>query len=165
MSEKCECDYCCDECCCEKKQGRPTRTVLKCGCPGFVAFPNLTAIGTTATLASLSIDTSEFEHPCIQLSFTANIGTDLIDGFTFQIFRQCSDQSAPIPVSGIYEYTRITATTEAASINFTVCDNDLCINGCCTYFVLITVTVATASTTYISNATLSAIINDDGCDC
>ena len=165
MSQKCECDYYFDECCCEKKQVKPSRTVLKCGCPGFVAFPNLAAVGTTETIATLAIDTSEFEHPCIQLSFTANISTNATDGFSFQIFKQCSDQPTSIPVSGIYEYTRAGETIETDSINFTVCDNDLCTCGCCTYFVVITVTVLTALVSYVSNATLSAIINDNGCDC
>lgn len=150
---------------CEKKQEKPTRTVLKCGGPGFVAFPNLTAIGTTVKLATLSIDASELEQPCIQLSFTANVSIDVIGGFSFQIFRQCLDSPTPIPVSGIYNYTRAIATTEADSINFTVCDNDFCKNDCCNYFVVITVTVSTVSVSYISNATLSAIISDNGCNC
>jgi hypothetical protein len=164
MNQTLECECSCDECYSEKKFEKLTRTVLKCGCPGFVAFPNLTAVGTRARLATLQIDTSEFEHPCIQLSFTANVSTDVIDGFSFQIFRQCSDLSAPIPVSGIFNYTRAVATTEADTINFTVCDNDFCMDGCCAYFVVITVTVATVSVSFVSNATLSAIISDDCCD-
>ncbi|WP_442913619.1 DUF4489 domain-containing protein [Lacrimispora sp.] len=109
MSQKCDCDceYCFDECSCEITHEKPTRTVLRCGCPGFVAFPNLSAVGTTETITTLSIDTSEFEHPCVQLSFTANIGTAVIDGFRFQIFKQCPDQAAPTPVSGIYDYTEL----------------------------------------------------------
>ncbi|SEU26985.1 protein of unknown function [Lacrimispora sphenoides] len=163
MSQINKCDY--DVSYCEKKQGKPTRTELKCGSPSFVAFPNLTAAGTTVTIATLSIDASEFEHPHIQLSFTANVSTDVIDGFSFQIFRQCLDPPTPIPVSEIYYYTRAVATTEADSINFTVCDNDFCINGCCNYFVVITVTVSTVSVSYISNATLSAIISDNINNC
>lgn len=64
-------------------------------------------MGTTETITTLSIDTSEFEHLCVQLSFTANIGTAVIDGFRFQIFKQCPDQAAPTPVSGIYDYTEL----------------------------------------------------------
>ncbi|WP_442913508.1 DUF4489 domain-containing protein [Lacrimispora sp.] len=71
----------------------------------------------------------------------------------------------PIPVSEIYYYTRAVATTEADSINFTVCDNDFCINGCCNYFVVITVTISTVSVSFISNATLSAIISDNINNC
>ncbi len=163
MNQTRKCDY--DASFCEKKQVKPTRTELKCGCPGFVSFPNLTAAGTTVKLATLSIDASEFEQPCIQLSFTANVSTDVIDGFSFQVFRQCLDPPTPIPVSGIYYYTRAIATTEADTINFTVCDNAFCINTCCNYYVEITVTVSTASISFISNATLSAIISDNGCNC
>ena len=167
MSQRCECVYDCDECYCEKKQGKPNRTVLKCGCPGFAAFPVDTAIGTTRTIATLPINTSELEHPCIQLSFTANIYTSALSGYTFQIFKQCSDLLTPTPISGVYEYSRPVGTTETDTFNFTVCDCDCdsCMDDCCTYLVVVIVTIIPALDQYIGGATLSAIITDNGCGC
>lgn len=167
MSETCECECCCDDCCSEKKHERLTGTVLKCGSPGFVAFDDTTVVGTTRTLTALQINTSEFENPCIQLSVTANIYIGALGGYNFQIFRLCSDQAAATPVSGIYGYSRLVATTETDSFNFTVCDCDCdsCMEGCCTYFVVVTVAVPIVLESFISNVTLSAIVSENGCDC
>uniref|UniRef100_UPI0006D1736F DUF4489 domain-containing protein n=1 Tax=Clostridium sp. NkU-1 TaxID=1095009 RepID=UPI0006D1736F len=150
---------------CEKKQAKPTRTELKCGSPGFVAFPLLAVADTTVTLAPLSIDASEFEHPSILLSFTANVHANILENFRFQIFRQCLDQPTPIPVGAIYYHSKIDAILDTDSINFTVCDNDFCKNSICTYFVVITGITIAVFTSYISNATLSAIISDNSYDC
>uniref|UniRef100_UPI0006D0FC1A DUF4489 domain-containing protein n=1 Tax=Clostridium sp. NkU-1 TaxID=1095009 RepID=UPI0006D0FC1A len=168
MNCDCDCEYeyeyeyYCDDCCCEEKQEKPNATVLRCGSPGFVAFPNLTGVGITRTIASLQIDTSEFEHPCILLSFTANIVTGVVGSYRFQIFKECSDQMALIPVGGVYQYSRTVATTVTDSFNFNVCDCgcDSCMNDCCTYVVVVTFDVSPL----IGGATLSAIVTDNGCD-
>lgn len=163
MNHECECEYCCDDCCCEKKQKKSNATALRCGSPGFVAFPNLTGVDITRTIAALQIDTSGFEHPCILLSFTANIVTGVIGSYRFQIFKECSDQMTLIPVGGIYEYSRSVAATVSDPFSFNVCDCgcDSCMNGCCTYLVVVTTNVSPL----IGGATLSAIVTDNGCDC
>ncbi|WP_349948385.1 DUF4489 domain-containing protein [Lacrimispora sp. BS-2] len=159
---ECECEYYCDDCC-EKKQEKSTPTALRCGSPGFVVFPYFTGVGITRTIASLQIDTSEYEHPCILLSFAANIVIGLIGSYRFQIFKECSDQLALIPVGGIYEYSTTVFATIADSFNFNVCDCgcDSCMNDCCTYLVVVTFDVSPI----IGGATLSAIVTDNGCDC
>ncbi|MDR0825242.1 MAG: DUF4489 domain-containing protein [Prevotella sp.] len=149
---------------CEKKQAKPTRTELKCGSLSFVAFPLFIVADTTVTLAPLSIDVSEFERPHILLSFTANVHANAFDNYSFQIFRQCLDQPTPIPVSEIYYHSKLDPILDSASINFTVCDNDFCKNRICNYFVVITGFTVAVFASYISNATLSAIISDNSYD-
>ncbi|RFZ75615.1 DUF4489 domain-containing protein [Lacrimispora amygdalina] len=161
MNHDCDCEYYYDDCCCVNKQEKLNATVLRCGSPGFVAFPNLTGVDITHTIAELQINTSGFEHPCILLSFTANITTGVIGSYRFQIFKQCSGQMAPIPVGGIYEYSRSVATTVSDSFHFNECDCDSCMNDCCTYLVVVTFNVSPL----IGGATLSAIITENGRDC
>ncbi len=167
MNQTFDYKYSCDNCFSDKKYEKLNGTVLKCSCPGFVSFANATEAGTTQTLAALQINTSEFEHPCIQLSFNANIFTGVTGGYNFQIFKLCSNQLTPIPVSGIYEYARVVATTESDSFNFTVCDCDCdsCMDGCCTYYALVTVTIPTVLDAYIGNIILSAIVTENDCNC
>ncbi|MEY8351737.1 DUF4489 domain-containing protein [Lachnospiraceae bacterium 54-53] len=145
----------------QKKQEKLNATVLRCGSPGFVSFANLTGVNITRTIAALQINTSGFEHPCILLSFTANIVIGVIGSYRFQIFKECSSQMALIPVGGIYEYSRSVATTVSDPFHFNVCDCDSCTNDCCTYLVVVTFNVSPV----IGGATLSAIVTDNGCDC
>ncbi len=165
MSQINDCGYCCDTCDSEKKCGKLTGTLLECGCPGFISFANATAVGTTQTIAALQVNTSEFEHPCIQLAFTANIFTGVTGGYSFQIFKLCSNQLTPVPVSGVYEYARAVATTEGDTFNFTVCDCDMdsCTDCLCTYYVVVTVTVLVVLDSYIGNIALSAIVSENSC--
>lgn len=159
MNHDCECEYNCDDCCCEKEQEKLNATVLRCGSPGYVSFPNLTGVDITRTITTLQINTSEFEHPCILLSFTANIVSGVTGSYRFQIFKECSDQVALIPVSGIYVYSRSAATTVSDTFNFNVCDCATCMNDCCTYLVVVTFNVSPV----IGGATLSAIVTENGC--
>ncbi|WP_442913504.1 DUF4489 domain-containing protein [Lacrimispora sp.] len=94
-------------------------------------------------------------HPA---SFTANIVIGVAGNYRFQIFKECTGKS-PIPVSGIYEYSRTVATTVTDTFNFNVCDCDSCMNDCCTYLVVVTFNVSPL----IGSATLSAIITDNVC--
>ncbi len=159
MNHDCECEYYCDDCFCEKKQEELNAAVLRCGSPGYVSFANLTGVEITSTIATLQINTSGFEHPCILLSFTANIVIGVIGSYRFQIFKECTDQMALIPVSGIYEYSRTVATTVSDTFSFNVCDCDSCMNDCCTYLAVATFNVSPV----IGGATLSAIVTENGC--
>jgi len=149
MNHDCECEYHCDDCCCEKKQEKLNAAVLRCGSPGYVSFANLTGVEITRTIATLQINTSGFEHPCI-----------LLGSYRFQIFKECSDKMALIPVSGIYVYSRSVATTVSDTFSFNVCDCDSCMNDCCTYLAVVTFNVSPV----IGGATLSAIVTENGCD-
>ncbi|MDR7813137.1 hypothetical protein [Lacrimispora sp.] len=66
MNHDSECEYCCDDCCSEKQE-KSNATALRCGSPGFVAFPNLTGVDITRTIAELQVNLSGFENPCILL--------------------------------------------------------------------------------------------------
>ena len=158
MNYDSECEYYCDDCCCKNKQEKPNATALRCGSPGFVAFPNLTGVDITRTIAELQVNLSGFENPCILLSFTAKIVIGVAGNYRFQIFKECTGKS-PVPVSGIYEYSRTVATTVTDTFNFNVCDCDSCMNDCCTYLVVVTFNVSPL----IGGATLSAIVTDNGC--
>lgn len=162
--------YDCDcKCCCECERTRflaPNRSTLKCGCPGAVTLPLATIAGTNFTVATVTVDTKGFRKPCIKFEFASNIvTTGAILTLNLQIFKQCKNQLVPIPVGPVWTFSRLVAITSSDTFTFFVCDCDLCDADCCTYSVVATVAgVATVGVTAINNATLSALIVDNGCN-
>ena len=140
----------------EKKEVCPT--IIKCSPTGAATLPAATAAGTTVTLTSLTLNTSHLCNPCTKLEFTSNIITAAwTGGLSFQVYKQCVNQFTPVPVGPAFTYARAAANTDADTFTFFVCDCDSCFNDCCTYTVVLTVTVVTAATIAINNATLGAI--------
>lgn len=169
---ECDCQYrCsnqCERCCCEKPACvKPNRTILKCGTPGAVTLPLATLAGTTFTVATVTVDTKNLKNPCIKFEFASNVVTTAaVLTLNFQIFRQCKNQLVPLPIGPVWTFSRLVAVTESNTFSFFVCDCDICDGGCCTYSVVATVVgVATVGVTAINNATLSAIVADNSCNC
>ncbi|WP_346898742.1 DUF4489 domain-containing protein [Clostridium sp. UBA7503] len=111
---------------------------LKCGEPGQVVLPG-SLVGTTATVATITIDTSKFCNPCTKLEFTSNlIGIGFSGTLIFQLFKFCDNQQ-PLPIGGPFSFTVATPSLIARTFTFFVCDCDSCLNECCTYAVIVTV--------------------------
>lgn len=163
----CNCRY--EKCYHEKKTKnvKPSKTTLKCGMPGAVTLPLATLAGTTFNVATINLDTKNFDHPCIKFDFASNIVTTAaVLTLNFQILKQCGNQLVPLPVGPIWTFSRLVAVTSSDSFSFTVCDCDSCREDCCNYSVIVTVVgVATVGVTSINNATLSAIVVDNSCSC
>lgn len=148
----------------------PHLVILKCGEAGQVILPDTTPGGTTATVATVTIDTSKFCNPCTKLEFTSNIiatptspTAPVVGTLNFQVFKFCDDQQ-PIPIGGQFSFALTQAAAVPASTIFTffVCDCNQCLNGCCTY----AITVTAAGSTIIGNigifaARLAAITVDN----
>lgn len=158
-----------EKCYCEKKPKylKPNRTTLKCGCPGGVTLPLATVAGTSFNVATVNINTKDFKQPCIKFEFASNIVTTAaVLTLNFQILKQCGNQLVPLPVGPIWTFSRLVAITESDSFSFFVCDCDSCREECCNYSVIATVVgVATVGVTSINNATLSALVVDNSCNC
>jgi len=144
--------------------------ILKCGASQLTLFrgESINAITTTSTVASVKANTSCLCNPCIRFEFASNIivptGTEIAN-ITFQIFKNCTNQSQPIPVGPQWTFRTPVATSDTFS--FFVCDCNTCSNECCTYTVQATARVlaigdAGATTTVtIKNATLSVLAVDN----
>ncbi len=173
-----DCDHKCSErkCVCKseriQKTLKPNRTCLKCGTSsGTVTIPDETPAGVTFTLATVNVDTKCMNHPCIQLEFATNIiATAATLILNFQIFKQCNNQMAPIPVGPIWTFSPPVEFSEGGAFtntfSFSVCDCDTTCDECCNYRVVVTqVGVTTTGITTISNSSLAAIIVDGACKC
>lgn len=142
-----------------RKEEKQCPTIVKCGCPGSATLPIAAAAGTTLTLASLTLDTSCLCDPNTKLEFASNIiapvGTTA-GAFTIQIFKQCRNQMTAVPVGPAWSFS--TTTPLARTFSFFICDSDSCINDCCTYTAVATVTTAPAGGAIsVNNATLGAV--------
>lgn len=134
---------------------------IKCRSYGAVTIPADTVAGTVFPLVNLHMDTRGYQTPCVKVEFLSNILTDTATAtLNFQLFRQCDGQLAPVPVSGVWTFSRAVATAdEANSFSFAVCDCDNCGCGCCNYSVVATVAgAATTGTVTVNNATLIATV-------
>ncbi|WP_373844379.1 DUF4489 domain-containing protein [Clostridium sp.] len=126
----------------------PNLVILKCGEAGQVILPDTTPGGTTATVATVTINTSKFCNPCTKLEFTSNIivtptspTAPFVGILNFQVFKFC-DNRQPIPIGGQFSFaltqTQVTAAPSATIFTFFVCDCNQCLNRCCTYAVTVT---------------------------
>ncbi|MDR1770374.1 MAG: DUF4489 domain-containing protein [Hungatella sp.] len=145
---------------------KPNRTRLKCGVSsGSVTLPVATLPGVTFTLATVNVETEGMNHPCIQLEFASNIITtsaSLI--LNFQIFKQCRNQLAPIPIGRTWTFLPLVEVTDGNIFSFSICDCDMACDECCIYSVIATPAgVATAGITTINNSSLTAIMVDAAC--
>lgn len=155
-----------------KEKRQQPAAIMKCSSPGAVNIPILADPGSTFTPTSLTVNTNGICNPCTRLDFTSNIiaGLGVSGTLTFQIFKQCRNQFAPVPVGPAFTYSRTVALTvgEANTFSFFVCDCDSCDNECCTYTVVITNQSAITVGLTINNATLSAITTSQAntsCNC
>lgn len=143
-----------------RKERRQQAAIVKCSSPGSVIIPALAAPGSTFTPASLTLNTDGICNPCTRLDFTSNITAPVgfIGTLSFQVFKQCRNQFAPIPVGPAFTYARTIALVvgETNTFSFFICDCDSCDNECCTYTVVITNLSAITLGATINNATLSA---------
>lgn len=140
---------------------------IKCRTYGAATIPAATEVGTAFPLVNVNVDTRGHKKPCVKVEFLSNILTDTATAtLNFQVFRQCDGQLAPVPVSGIWTFSRAVATAaEANSFGFAICDCDNCNCGCCNYSVVATVVgAATTGTVTVNNATLIATVVE-GADC
>lgn len=138
-------------------------TIIKCSCPTSTILPIGALVGTTFTLASLTLDTSCLCDPIVKLEFASNIVTPIaaIGAFSVRVFKQCRGQITPVSIGSewLFSVGEIEIGVEGAStLSFFICDNNLCSDDCCTYTVVATVTTIIAlGTININNATLGAI--------
>lgn len=159
------------ECGCKKenKKEEGTKVLLKCGTPSSTPLPIIAAevLGTPAatfTVATLSLDTSEFHDPCVKFEFTGalvnTVGIDI--DLSFRVLRQCKNQLTPTQVGGLIAYpiliTGVGGVSYALPISFHICDCNICPDDCCTYTVVATTGVAIAVGAFINNAVLSALV-------
>lgn len=137
---------------------------IKCRTYGAVTIPAGTAEGAAFSLVNLNVDTKGYRKPCVKVEFLSNILTDTATAtLNFQVLRQCKGQSTPVPVSGIWTFSRAVATAaEANTFGFAVCDCDNCECGCCNYSVVATVVGDdTTGTVTVNNATLIVTVVED----
>jgi hypothetical protein len=141
------------------KEKKDCQAIVKCGCPSSTTIPVATVAGTSFTLASLTLDTSRLENPCVKLEFASNlVATVAFTGtLSFQVLKLCKGQLTPVPVGPAWTFDLV-ALLSSSTFSFFVCDCDSCFDECCTYTVVATVTSAvTVGTLAINNATLGAI--------
>ena len=149
---------------CGKEKRREEETcqaLVKCGCPSSVQVPALAEAGSTVlTLSTLTLDTSCFCDPNIKLDFTSNIvaGVAFAGTINFQIYKQCRGQLTPVPVGPAWQSGALAISS--TTFSFFVCDSDSCLDECCTYTVVATVSspAALALGVSINNATLAATV-------
>ncbi|MDR1547699.1 MAG: DUF4489 domain-containing protein [Hungatella sp.] len=125
-----------------------------------LTIPDGTNVGTSFRITTLKINGC---YSTIRFNFSSNLVTDISAAtLDFQIFKQCPDQLSPIPVSPVWRYTRLLLGGDAMTFSFKACDKDY--DGCCTYYVAVTVVgTATIGLISINNANLSALAFIDGC--
>lgn len=160
------------ECCNESVANQPVYQrnddiQIKCRTYGAVTIPAETEVGTVFPLVNLNVDTKGYRKPCVKVEFLSNILTATATAtLNFQVFRQCDGQLSPVPVSGVWTFSRAVATAdEANSFGFAICDCDNCNCGCCNYSVVATVVgAATTGTVTINNTTLIATVIENA-DC
>lgn len=146
---------------CAAASGREDGAQIKCRSYGAVTVPAETEVGTVFPLVNINVDTQGYKKACVKVEFFSNILTDTATAtLNFQVFRQCTGQLTPVPVSGVWTFSRGVATAaEANSFSFALCDCDNCNCGCCNYSVVATVAGAdTTGTVTINNATLIATV-------
>lgn len=154
----CDCEKDKRKDCREREPKRDCPTVIKCSTPGSITIPTATVVNTTFSTNALTLNTSNICNPCTRIDFTSNVLAAAFTGnITFQIFKQCANQLAPVPVGPSFSFSRAVAITENTTFSFFVCDCDSCFNDCCTYTVVMTVSAATVGVLTINNATLGAI--------
>lgn len=149
---------------------RPQTAInLKCSAPGSVTVPALAEMGATFTATSLTVNNTNFCNPCTKLEFTSNITVPVgfIGTLSFQIFKQCRNQFAPVPVGPAFIFSRTLALVigESDTFSFFICDCDSCNDDCCTYSVVVTNLSAITLGLTITNATLGAITANQGNTC
>jgi len=158
-NDECQSNYCCN---CI----RPTNIVLsKCSSPSTVSVAGETSTGDTFTLASLQLNGKKFNQPCIELEFSTNtiFPTSILIAF-IQVYKQCSCQLVPIPIGPTWLLDHSLPESNYNTYNFHVHDCIEKTEGCCTYYVLLTVQLATEGpATTFNNSILRATITDCAC--
>ncbi|HIT90495.1 MAG TPA: DUF4489 domain-containing protein [Candidatus Merdenecus merdavium] len=142
------------------------KTILKCKDNGALALPAATKAGVHFTVAALTVDTSKMRKPYGNIQFSTNISTTSASlHLQFQVYKQCKDLLAPIPIGPVFTFSTKGTITHGNTFSFMVCDCDSCNGKCCTYTVVVTVAaVPTVGLTNLGNNTLSAFIVDDSWD-
>ena len=156
MNEHCDC--------CKPESLKETNgALLSYSTTDSLTIPGGTSVGTSFTITSLTVDNSHGRHSTVRLNFSSNLVADAsIASINFQVFKQCPEQIAPIPVGSVWNYSRIFITSESTTFSFKACD-DIC-GECCVYYVVVTVVAAaTVGLISINNAKLSALVIMDGC--
>ena len=130
------------ECFCDPN--KLSSAILKCGTSYSTILPgsNITEITTTATVASVTVNTSCFCNPCIKVEFASKIIVPIgieTANITFQMFKSCRNQFQPIPIGS--QWTFQTSVGRSDVFSFFVCDCDTCSNECCNYTVQVTGTI------------------------
>lgn len=144
----------------ERERERECPTIVKCGCPSSTTIPAVTGVGTTFTLASLTLDTSCICDPNIKIDFTANMVAPVpfTGNINIQIFKICRCDNVAHPVGPVWNFHQI-AELSSETFSFFICDSDSCDNDCCTYTAVATVALATIGSLSINNATLAATVS------
>ncbi len=150
--------------CCKPEIIKKTCDAILCySTTDTLTIPNATNVGTSFRITPLKVNHAKGPHSIIRLNFSSNLVTDAsIATVNFQIFKQCPDQLAPIPVSSVWTYTRLFLGGDATTFSFKACDRNH--DECCIYYVAVTVVgTATVGLISINNANLSALASIDGC--
>ena len=161
-------------CGCRKEKEQTAAVLLKCKTGFPLTITEDVTTGTTFNLNTLSLNLEKFKNPCIKFEFAANIITAVTSvTLSFQIFKQCRNQTTPTPIgpAWVYDVGIGDGVTVSGTDAFTFivcdceCDNDSCFDECCTYTVVVTAVSTEAGTTIINNPTFSALVVDNNCHC
>ena len=151
---------------CIRKIEKQKFVLLKVGDPTSTPLPALSVVGTTITVASLTVNTRELDDPEIKIDFTSNIvlpvGVTVGTTLTFQVNKFFINPLTPlvsVPVGPAFIFTVPVAVAFSDAFTFFVKDPDDFGCGLVRYTVTVTIGgVALAVAASINNATLAAII-------
>lgn len=152
---------------CSKVHLEPSHVISKCGNIQSTVLGGSSNNIATATVASVSVNTSCLRNPCKILEFTGNIIVPTITAnvtLNFQIYKNCTNEFQRIPVGS--PWTFLTPVTTSDMFTFFVCDCNTCSDECCNYIVEVNATglanneTGVTTTVTINAATLSAFAVD-----
>lgn len=161
----------------EKEREKEANVILKCktGCPVSVTA---SPAGTEFPIIDFSINTKNFNDPCIKLEFASNIVSVVGPGETltlnFQMYKFCKGDLARTKFGPEWSLVRAGVgtlhTTFTDIISFFNCDCDCDCDcdferdDCCNYSVVVTA-VGNGHTATIKNPTFSALVVEKACRC
>lgn len=139
---------------------RQKEVILKSTAFGGFVLPEGTEKRATFLVASLNLDTPDYEDYIVQLVFSSNIIADKVKAkLRFQIFRQEKGQCQSVPISAGILYYRNEESSEANSFILPVCDCDSASDTRCSYSVFVYIEeFKPEGSIIISNPSLTATV-------
>lgn len=119
---------------------------LKCGNTNSVLIPQGTLVGTSYTVSSINVKSTN----STLIEFASNITTTNFAGtINFQVFKLCCNQFIPIPVGPAWTFLIPAANNSSDAFSFFIHDCNANLDKFCTY--TIGVTITNSNTLLITN--------------